>query len=173
MSTHLHSPNTPSIQENSATFRVVGALAKRRLNFGVGSQDSEYPFDCSLHFFLLIVTRFRAFAELLEHGTGSTLILPIHKPALPAPASAPPGMAELDALRVLGLSPANALQHPGFYYYAAAQATERRRAQFHTILEISETGETNFPGLANERKVEHFGIVVEVRRFRRVWYSAE
>jgi len=82
-------------------------------------------------------------------------------------------LAELDALRVLGLNPANALQHPGLYYYAAAQATERRRAQFRSILEISETGETNFPGLANERKVDHSGIVVEVRRFWRVWYSTE
>ena len=27
------------------------------------------------------------------------------------------------------------------------------------------TGETYFPGLTNERKVDHFGIMVEVRRF--------
>lgn len=53
MSTHLHSPNTPFIQENSATSRVVGALAKRRLNFGVGSQDSEYFFWL---FFALLFT---------------------------------------------------------------------------------------------------------------------
>jgi len=68
-------------------------------------------------------------------------------------------------LRVLGLNPANALQHPGFYYYVAAQATERRQARFLAILETMETGETNFPGLANESKVDHFGIVVEVCRF--------
>ena len=76
-------------------------------------------------------------------------------------------------MRVLGLNPANALQHPGFYYYVAAQATERRRARFLAILEVTEAGETNFPGLANEKKVDHFGIVVEVRRFWRVWHSTE
>jgi hypothetical protein len=136
------------------------------LSFGAGLRDSEY-------LILLSITspiadsprRYRAFAELLEQGTGSTLILPIHKPALPAPASAPSGLAELDALRVLGLSPANALQHPGFYYYAAAQATERRQIRFFAIQETMGTGETNFPGLTNERKVDHFGIMVEVRRF--------
>ena len=118
------------------------------------------------HLLLLTATRYRAFAELLEHGTGSTLILPIHQPALPASAAAPVGLTELDALRVLGLNPANALQHPGFYYYMAAQATERRRAQFLSMLES--TGETTFPGFVNERKVDHFGIVVEVRSLGRV-----
>lgn len=166
MSMPLHSRNTPSIQGDLATSRAAGELAKRRLSFGAGLRDSEY-------LILLSITspiadsprRYRAFAELLEQGTGSTLILPIHKPALPAPASAPSGLAELDALRVLGLSPANALQHPGFYYYAAAQATERRQIRFFAIQETMGTGETNFPGLTNERKVDHFGIMVEVRRF--------
>lgn len=92
------------------------------------------------------------------------MILPIHKPALPASAPAPSGLAELDALRILGLNPANALQHPGFYYYVAAQATERRRAQFLVMLETTETSGTSHPGFANERKVDHFGIVVEVCR---------
>jgi hypothetical protein len=65
----------------------------------------------------------------------------------------------------MGLNPGNALQHPGFYYYAAAQATERRQSRFVAILEMTETSETHFPGLANERKVDHFGIAVEVHRF--------
>ena len=166
MSTPLRSRNTPSIQGGLATSLAAGELAKRRLSFGVGLRDSEYLF--LLSFISSIadrLRRYRAFAELLEQGTGSTLILPIHKPALPAPASTPSGLAELDALRVLGLSPANALQHPGFYYYAAAQATERRRIRFFAIQEIMGRGETNFPGLTNERKVDHFGVVVEVRRF--------
>jgi hypothetical protein len=137
------------------------------LSFGVGSRDSELPL-CFMSPFFLIITRYRAFAELLERGTGSTLILPIHKPALPVPAPAPVGLTELDALRVLGLNPANALQHPGFYYYIAAQATERRRAKFLAILETVGTGEAVPPGLANERKVDHFGVIVEVRSLIRV-----
>jgi hypothetical protein len=132
---------------------------------------------CVSHLTSLIITRYRAFAELLERGTGSTLILPIHKPALPAPAPAPApapiGLNELDALSVLGLNPANALQHPGFYYYIAAQATERRRAKFLAILETMGTGEAVFHGFANERKVDHFGIIVEVRSHIRVLHSAD
>ncbi|KAI0002431.1 Gryzun, putative trafficking through golgi-domain-containing protein [Russula compacta] len=122
--------------------------------WGIGEETFE--------FWSWIARQYRAFAELLEHGTGSTLILPIHEPALPAPALAPSGLAELDALRILGLNPANALQHPGFYYYVAAQATERRRAQFLAMLQTTETSGTNHPGFANERKVDHFGIVVEL-----------
>jgi len=76
----------------------------------------------------------------------------------------PTGVAELDALHTLGLNPTSALQHPGFYYYAAAQATERRREQFLALLETTEASGTSPPGFANERKVDHFGIVVEVRR---------
>jgi len=126
---------------------------------------------CVSHLPLLMITRYRAFAELLEHGTGSTLILPIHKPASPAPAPAPApvGLSEQDALRLLGLNPANALQHPGFYYYLAAQATERRREKFLAMLETIGAGETVSPGFANERKVDHFGIIVEVRSLLRIY----
>lgn len=66
-------------------------------------------------------------------------------------------------MRVLGLNPANALQHPGFYYYMAARATERRRTQFFAVLSSVEASGTNLPGFANERKVDHFGVAVEVR----------
>ena len=41
----------------------------------------------------------------------------------------------LDAMRVLGLNPNQALQHPGFYYYMAARCTERRRERFLSVLE--------------------------------------
>lgn len=38
-------------------------------------------------------------------------------------------------MRVLGLNPTQALQHPGFYYYTAARCTESRRARFLRALE--------------------------------------
>lgn len=122
---------------------------------------SRYFLD-AFCYLCLTADRHRAFAELLEQGTKSTLILPAHQPAVAAPAPAS-GLAELDALRVLGLNPANALQHPGFYYYMAAQATERRHARFLAMLESLEANGANIPGFANEKKVDHFGIVLEVR----------
>ena len=47
-----------------------------------------------------------------------------------------PSQAGLDAMRVLGLNPNQALQHPGFYYYMAARCTERRRERFLTAIEV-------------------------------------
>lgn len=91
------------------------------------------------------------FAELLEQGTRSTLNIPAHLPITTASGSsapltasqtlrnttgAPGGTAiEVDAMRVLGLNPSHALQHPGFYYYMAARATEKRRERLVAMLE--------------------------------------
>jgi hypothetical protein len=133
------------------------------LSFGVGSRDSEFTLFSSHLLPNLIFPRHRVFAELVEQGTNSTLILPTHQPAVAVAAPASLGLAELDALRVLGLNPANALQHPGFYYYMAAQATERRHARFLALLENLEVNSANLPGFANEKRVDHFGIVLEVR----------
>ena len=88
--------------------------------------------------------RHRAFAELLEHGTRSTLKIPTHfstsPPANAAAAAAAQaleggqrGALELEAMRALGLNPNQALQHPGFYYYMSARCTERRRERFLSV----------------------------------------
>jgi trafficking protein particle complex subunit 11 len=37
---------------------------------------------------------------------------------------------EGEAMRVMGINPGIALQHPGFYYYMAARCTERRRQRY-------------------------------------------
>lgn len=85
--------------------------------------------------------RHRAFAELLEHGTRSTLQIPSHfsttslshaaaAAAAQALESTQRGALEVEAIRALGLNPTQALQHPGFYYYMAARSTERRRERF-------------------------------------------
>jgi hypothetical protein len=129
----------------------------------------SYSFFFAVYYLTLSSYRYRAFAELVEQGTNSTLILPTHQPAVAAPAPAASGLAELDALRVLGLNPANALQHSGFYYYMAAQATERRHARFLALLENPEVNSANIPGFANEKRVDHFGIVLEVRYLRYVY----
>ena len=113
--------------------------------------------------------RHRVFAELLEQGTRSTLKIPSPYPS-PAPSAA--AMAAqaleatqmgLDAMRVLGLNPNQALQHPGFYYYMAARCTERRRERFLSALDGDSEGgqQSNAPGFVNERKVDHLTIVLE------------
>ena len=49
-----------------------------------------------------------------------------------AAATLGPGGAplELDAVRMMGMNPSHALQHPGHYYYMAARCTEARRERF-------------------------------------------
>jgi hypothetical protein len=83
-----------------------------------------------------ILSRYRVFAELLEQGMRTTLKIPTHAP-VPSLHDAQTPMAsrtqlpvEGDPIRVLGVNPGIALQHPGFYYYMAARCTERRRQRF-------------------------------------------
>jgi trafficking protein particle complex subunit 11 len=86
--------------------------------------------------------RHRVLAELLEQGTRSTLVIPVHKPASSNSSlsqsqqnlKAAPGV-EYDTLRSLGINPSHALQHPGFYYYMAARCTEMRRSRFLAAVE--------------------------------------
>lgn len=120
-------------------------------------------------------------AELLEHGMRSTLVLPIHRPfLLDAPVTIP--SQQSDALTSLGLNPAHALQHPAFYYYMSARYTEKRREMFAAALELEVSGcnrkvfssgyllDTKArgagaklsPGFANEKKIDHFALIVEV-----------
>ena len=101
-------------------------------------------------------------AELLEHGTRSTLVLPTHRPSLlETPITMP--SQQSDALTSLGLNPAHALQHPAFYYYTCARYTEKRREMFMAALEL-EVGRSNQRGF-------HLGIdqvlrlVVPVQKF--------
>ena len=110
------------------------------------------------------------FAELLEQGTRTTLKIPSAYPP-PAPSAAAvaaqaleASQIGLDAMRVLGLNPNQALQHPGFYYYMAARCTERRRERFLSAMEDAEEGQqaAAAPGFVNEKKVDHLTIVLEV-----------
>lgn len=103
---------------------------------------------------------------------------------------APPGAQragnsalEVEAMRSLGINPSHALQHPGFYYYMAAKCTEMRRERFLAAAEAEVGSVTLFPrsrvdfgskesaqfpaaaspGFANEKKVDHLVIILEVR----------
>lgn len=80
---------------------------------------------------LIISSRHRVLAELLEQGSQSSLIFPANLPpsrTAGLPSAGTP--VELDTVRALGLNPCNALQHPGHYYYMAARCTESRRERF-------------------------------------------
>lgn len=94
------------------------------------------------------VSRYRVLAELIEQGIRSTLVLPSHAPisappvvavaatvATNAQAAVPSGILEPDAIRAIGVNPSTALQHPGFYYYLGARATEQRRAKLLAAME--------------------------------------
>ena len=130
-------------------------------------------------------SRHRIFAELLEQGTRTTLKIPTYLPNVAPAAStsqAPPDAArnalEADAMRVLGLNPTQALQHPGFYYYTAARCTENRRARFlqalngdvcpscpymvYVLTVLQSSSPSSSPGFANESKVDHLTIILEV-----------
>ena len=112
--------------------------------------------------------RHRVLAELLEQGSRSTLTFPTHTPltrasgASLASAVGPTGASlDVDAIRTLGLNPSHALQHPGHYYYMAARCTEARRERF-LASESASQGVNAAPGYANEKKVDHLTIVLEV-----------
>ncbi|KAI0261262.1 Gryzun, putative trafficking through golgi-domain-containing protein [Gloeopeniophorella convolvens] len=140
-----------ALSQHSIHVRRFGDFSR---GWGIGEETFE--------FWSWVARQHRVFGELLEQGTGSTLVLPDHTPSVAAPTQVPSGLPELDALRVLGLNPANALQHPGFYYYMAAQATERRRARYLILLENADVERSNPPGFANEKKVDHLGILLEL-----------
>ncbi len=115
--------------------------------WGIGEETFEFwswlarqygyptPFDFSKE--LTFPPRHRIFAELLEQGTRSTLKIPTHLPTITSSSSlaaltleSQRNVLEADSIRVLGLNPTQALQHPGFYYYMAARCTENRRTRF-------------------------------------------
>ncbi|TFY61713.1 hypothetical protein EVJ58_g4338 [Rhodofomes roseus] len=135
--------------------------------WGIGEETFE--------FWSWLARQHRAFAELLEHGTRSTLKIPTHFSTTPpshaaaaaavqALESGQRGALELEAMRALGLNPNQALQHPGFYYYMSARSTERRRERFFGRRQIRE-GETTTappPGFANEQKVDHLALILEL-----------
>ncbi|KAG6382017.1 Gryzun, putative trafficking through golgi-domain-containing protein [Boletus reticuloceps] len=128
--------------------------------WGIGEETFEY--------WSWMARQHRVLAELLEQGSQSTLTFPTHVPltrasgASLASAVGPSGAPlDVDAIRTLGLNPSHALQHPGHYYYMAARCTEARRERF-LASESASQGINAAPGYANEKKVDHLTIVLEL-----------
>ncbi|KAL5532043.1 hypothetical protein ACEPAF_5607 [Sanghuangporus sanghuang] len=112
-----------------------------------------------------IARQYRVFAELLEQATHFGMPIPSHSPsnstAIPEAGQA---QLEIEALPALGINPSTALMHPGFYYYFAAEYTEKRRMRFLRMLEdeASSQGTTQAPGFQNEKKVDHLASILEL-----------
>ncbi|KAF8911521.1 Gryzun, putative trafficking through golgi-domain-containing protein [Gymnopilus junonius] len=149
-----------ALSHHNAHIRVFGDFSR---GWGIGEETFE--------FWSWVARQHRVLAELLEQGTQSTLVLPIHKPVntstnLTASQQTIRSTAgvEFDAVRSLGINPSHALQHPGFYYYVAARCTEMRRERFLAIAEaeLSQKPIALSPGYTNEKKVEHLAIINEL-----------
>ncbi|KAL0578934.1 hypothetical protein V5O48_003082 [Marasmius crinis-equi] len=155
--------NSLALSHHTTHMRRFGDFSR---GWGIGEDTYEY--------WSWMARQHRVLAELIEQGTHAGLVIPIHKPIVSPsslnsattgtfPRVSSPGL-EMDAIRSLGINPNHALQHPGFYYYMAAQCTESRKERFNAAVE-TERGETTVsssPGFANEKKVDHFVLILEL-----------
>ncbi|KAG0708617.1 Gryzun, putative trafficking through golgi-domain-containing protein [Suillus ampliporus] len=121
--------------------------------WGIGEETFEY--------WSWMARQHRVLAELLEQGSSSSLTFPTNTPPSRTSVSSATTPVELDAVRALGLNPSHALQHPGHYYYMAARCTEVRRERFLANEGISQ-GTSAAPGYANEKKVDHLALILEL-----------
>lgn len=123
------------ILDASPTCPAHGGLARIRMSIGAGSLDSKqscisHQVSCST------CARYRVLAELLEQATHFGMPIPSHIPASnPATPAVGQTQLEIEALPALGINPSTALMHPGFYYYFAAECTEKRRMRFLRLLD--------------------------------------
>ncbi|KXN87455.1 Trafficking protein particle complex subunit 11, partial [Leucoagaricus sp. SymC.cos] len=154
-----------ALSHHSMHIRKFGDFSR---GWGIGEETFE--------FWSWVARQNRLFAELLEQGTHSTLIIPVHKPQLPSPGTSTSQvltptaqhMAGIDIdHRTIGLNPSHSLQHPGYYYYAAARCTEMRRIKFQVALEAEARIQSGnpislSPGFTNEKKVDHNTIILEL-----------
>ncbi|KAG7091150.1 hypothetical protein E1B28_010203 [Marasmius oreades] len=160
-----------AVSHHTTHMRRFGDFSR---GWGIGEETYEY--------WSWMARQHRVLAELIELGTNShlnsTLVIPIHKPII-SPSSTigiqrvgSPGIEmELNAIRSLIINPNHLLQHPGFYYYMAARCTEMRRERFNAALLALEDNQyhpgtlnpaSNSPGFANEKKVDHFVLILEL-----------
>ncbi|KAG2132301.1 Gryzun, putative trafficking through golgi-domain-containing protein [Suillus bovinus] len=122
--------------------------------WGIGEETFEY--------WSWMARQHRVLAELLEQGSNSSLTFPTNSPpSLTAGVTSAGTPVELDAVRAFGLNPTHALQHPGHYYYMAARCTEARRERFLANEGILQ-GTSAAPGYANEKKVDHLSLILEL-----------
>ncbi|WVQ98716.1 hypothetical protein IAU59_005847 [Kwoniella sp. CBS 9459] len=135
--------------------------------WGIGEETFE--------FWSWIARQYRIFAELLELGQQAGLkIMSLAPPTFPtAVAAAAPPPPEYYTTPISSGNPLQVLQQPAFYYYTAASCSVQRQVKFQEALEAekdaqgSEAGSVSgyvstAPGFANEKKVDHAALVIEL-----------
>ncbi|WRT67104.1 uncharacterized protein IL334_004070 [Kwoniella shivajii] len=135
--------------------------------WGIGEETFE--------FWSWIARQYRIFAELLEMAQQSGLrIASLAPPVFPTAASAAaPVPPDYYATPISSGNPLQVLQQPAFYYYTAASCSIQRQLRYQEALEAendalsSEAGSTSgyvstAPGFANEKKVDHPALVIEL-----------
>lgn len=122
--------------------------------WGIGEDTFEY--------WSWLARQYRILAELLEIALRGGLRLPR---TTPQSAEDRPATLPTDTPETLGLNPSTVLQHPGFYYFKAAAATQERLKRFK-IIEDAETIQpsaiSGSPAFNNEKKVDHWDIILEL-----------
>ncbi|WWC69487.1 uncharacterized protein I206_103428 [Kwoniella pini CBS 10737] len=136
--------------------------------WGIGEETFE--------FWSWIARQYRIFAELLELAQQSGLrIASLAPPLFPTAqaASVPPQPLDHYATPISSGNPLQVLQQPAFYYYTAASCSIQRQVRYQEALAVetdalnSEAGSVSgyvstAPGFANEKKVDHAALVIEL-----------
>jgi hypothetical protein len=84
---------------------------------------------------------------------------------------------EFFATPVSSMNPLQVLQQPAYYYYAAGDCTLQRKLRFDEALAVEEDAKESeagghismAPGFANEKKVDHSELAIEVSPSTRSW----
>lgn len=132
--------------------------------WGIGEETFE--------FWSWIARQYRIFAELLEMALTSGLKLP-PQPSPELPTAGPligPPTPEHWSTPISSTNPIQTLQQPAYYFYTAATCSVQRQRRYEEALEAEEDAQgseaggyvSTAPGFANEKKVDHAGLVVEV-----------
>ncbi|WWC90065.1 uncharacterized protein L201_004998 [Kwoniella dendrophila CBS 6074] len=135
--------------------------------WGIGEETFE--------FWSWIARQYRIFAELLEMAQQSGLrIASLAPPVFPTAASAAaPPPPDYYTTPISSGNPLQVLQQPAFYYYTAASCSVQRQVRYQEALAVEndalalEAGSTSgyistAPGFANEKKVDHAALVIEL-----------
>ncbi|KAG8874127.1 hypothetical protein FRB97_006117 [Tulasnella sp. 331] len=135
----------------------VARFADMSRGWGIGEETFE--------FWSWLARQWRILAELVELALRAGYKLPVtNVPALSADTVREPvaGAAVASSFK-----PDTVLQHPGYYYYMAAKCTQERLDRFLAVVEKEEKQPgtmSKSPGFANEKKVEHYVIIIDSYR---------